>query len=169
MRQILTKEEILARCEKEKIKFIDLQFTDLLGILKAVTIPISQLADAMDSNVWFDGSSIEGFARIFESDMYLKLDLATFAVLPWTKDSNQATARFFCDVYKPNNKPYESDPRYILKQQIARAESLGYKYCVGPELEFFLMRRDDGNILPLPLNYRGQCHYFQAYFKNGGG
>lgn len=155
MRQSLTKEEILARCETEKIKFVDLQFTDLLGILKAVTIPISQLSDAIDSNVWFDGSSIEGFARIFESDMYLKLDLATFAVLPWSKETGYVTARFFCDVYKPNDEPYESDPRYILKQQIARADSLGYKYCVGPELEFFLLRRDDGKIAPLPHDHAG--------------
>lgn len=155
MPSTLTKEEILARCEKEKIKFVDLQFTDLLGVLKAITIPVEQLTDAIDSNVWFDGSSIEGFARIYESDMYLKLDLATFAILPWTKDSGQATVRFFCDVYKPNSEPYESDPRYILKQQIARAESLGYKYCVGPELEFFLLRRDNGNIAQLPHDRAG--------------
>lgn len=155
MRPTLTKEEILARCEKGEVKFVDLQFTDLLGQLKAVTIPVEQLGDAIDSNVWFDGSSIEGFARIFESDMYLKLDLATFAVLPWTKDSSQVTARFFCDVYKPGGEPYESDPRYILKQQITRAETFGYRYCVGPELEFFLLRRDDGKIVPLPHDQAG--------------
>lgn len=155
MRPTLTKEEVLAKCESAKVKFVDLQFTDLLGQLKAVTIPVEQLPDAIKNNVWFDGSSIEGFARIFESDMYLKLDLATFAVLPWTRDNGFVTARFFCGVYQPSGEPYESDPRYILKQQIARAESLGYKYFVGPELEFFLLRRDNGGVFPLPHDKAG--------------
>src|SRR3989339_478905 len=155
MSQAYTKEEILSLCEKERVKFVDLQFTDLLGQLKAVTIPVEKLEEGIDGNVWFDGSSIEGFARIFESDMYLKLDLSTFALLPWTKEGINVTARLFCDVYRPNGEPYESDPRYILKQQIARAESLGYKYFCGPELEFFLLKKDNGNIVPLPHDNAG--------------
>ncbi|MFA6427683.1 MAG: type I glutamate--ammonia ligase [Candidatus Magasanikbacteria bacterium] len=150
-----TKEEVLSLCEKERVKFVDLQFTDLLGQLKAVTIPIEKLGEGIDSNVWFDGSSIEGFARISESDMYLKLDLYTFAVLPWSKESVNVTARLFCDVYKPNGEPYESDPRYILKQQIARAERMGYVYYCGPELEFFLLKRENGNIVPMPHDHAG--------------
>src|SRR3989338_4724614 len=145
-----TKEDILAKCKEEKVKFIDLQFSDLLGQLKGVTIPIEKLAEAMDNNVWFDGSSIEGFARIFESDMYLKLDLSTCALLPWTKENGHTTARFICDVHRPSGEPYESDPRFILKQQIARAAALGYTFYVGPELEFYLMKRtDDGSIIQL--------------------
>lgn len=150
-----TKEDILALCEKEKVKFVDLQFTDLLGQIKAVTIPVEKLGEGIDSNVWFDGSSIEGFARIFESDMYLKLDLSTFAILPWTRDSGNVTVRFFCDVYRPNGEPYESDPRHILKQQIARAERMGYTYYCGPELEFFLLKRENGNIVPMPHDHAG--------------
>ena len=95
-----TKEEVLTLCEREKVKFIDLQFSDLLGQMKSVTIPLEKLSESIDANVWFDGSSIEGFARIFESDMYLKLDLSTFAVLPWTKSNGNITARIICDVYK---------------------------------------------------------------------
>lgn len=150
-----TPEAILAECRTAKVRFIDLQFTDLLGQLKAVTIPIEKLAEAMENNVWFDGSSIEGFARIFESDMYLKLDLKTFAILPWTKNDTNVTARFICDVHQPNGEPYESDPRHILKKQIARAAALGYTYNVGPELEFFLLRRDNGTVVPLPHDRAG--------------
>jgi len=145
-----TKEDVLALCEKEKVKFVDLQFTDLLGQLKAVTIPVQQLVNAIDSNVWFDGSSIEGFARIQESDMYLKLDLSTCAVLPWTRDTGNITVRFICDVYKPSGEPYESDPRYILKKEIAHAQQYGYTFNVGPEFEFFILRRKDGEIVPSP-------------------
>ncbi len=150
-----TKEEVLALCEKEGVKFVDLQFSDLLGGLKAVTIPAQQLDNAISSNVWFDGSSIEGFARIFESDMYLKLDLNTFAVLPWTRGNGHTTARFICDVYLPNGKPYESDPRHILKTQIARLNALGYTYNVGPELEFFLVKHENGSVVPLPHDKAG--------------
>ncbi len=155
MPQIYTKEKILETCEKEKINFIDLQFSDLLGKLKAVTIPTTKLAEAIDNNVWFDGSSIEGFARIFESDMYLKLDLNTFAILPWTKSNGSLTARFICDVYTPNGQPYESDPRYILKKQITRANAMGYTYYVGPELEFFIINKNNGVTDSAPTDTAG--------------
>lgn len=155
-----TKEEVLTLCEREKVKFIDLQFSDLLGHVKSVTIPIAKLPEAIDQNIWFDGSSIEGFARICESDMYLKLDLSTFAILPWTTDNGNVTARFICDVYKPNGEAYESDPRYILKKQVAKALSFGFKYFVGPELEFYLMKRDEnGKIIPLPHDHAGYFDY----------
>jgi len=154
------KEEILALCEKQGVSFISLQFSDLLGQLKSIDIPVQQLANAIDSNVWFDGSSIEGFARISESDMYLKLDLNTFAILPWTKTGDgHITARFICDVFKPSGEPYESDPRHILKKQIAKARELGYNYFVGPELEFFLIKQENGNSVALPHDKAG-------YFDN---
>lgn len=159
-----TKEEILALCQKNNVQFIDLQFTDLLGMLKAVTIPVSKLEEAIDYNIWFDGSSIEGFARIFESDMYLKLDLSTFALVPWTngswtsrwQENRPATARIICDVYQPNGQPFPSDPRYILKKQIARAKEMNYAYYLGPEMEFFLLKKDSWEkIVPQPPDQAG--------------
>ncbi|MFH1291970.1 MAG: glutamine synthetase family protein [bacterium] len=156
-----TKQKIVEVCKKQEIKFIELQFSDLLGQLKAITIPITKLETAMENHVWFDGSSIEGFARISESDMYLKLDLDTFAVLPWTKNNGSLTARFICDVYCPDGQPYASDPRYILKKQIQRAKQMGYEYFVGPELEFFILKRENGKILPLTGDSAG--YFDQTY------
>ena len=138
------------------MQFIDLQFSDLHGMLKAVTIPVSKLADALEDHVWFDGSSIQGFTRIFESDMYLKPDLTTFAILPWTKKTNNVTARFICDVYMPDGSRFEGDPRYILQKQVERAARLGFDYYVGPELEFFLFARNgDGELQTLPHDKGG--------------
>lgn len=160
MRRNFSKEEILTVCEREKVKFVDLQFSDLFGQLKSITIPVQKLSEAIDNNVWFDGSSIEGFARIFESDMFLKLDLHTFAILPWTRDNGNITARVICDCFKPDGEPYESDPRHILKKQMARAQIIGYDFNVGPELEFYLMKRDDsGKIIPLPHDHAGYFDY----------
>ena len=129
--------DVLQIAKDKKVKFIDFQFTDLNGIIKAVTAPVSKLIDAIENNIWFDGSSIEGFTRIFESDMYLKPDVGTFAVLPWTEDSDYPTARIVCDVYNSNIQLFESSQRNILIRQIERAKILGYQYNVGPELEFF--------------------------------
>jgi glutamine synthetase len=141
---------------KHKVKFVHLQFSDLLGVLKAVTIPINQLGDTIKYGKWFDGSSIDGFARISESDMFLKPDLDTFAIIPWTKGNGSTEARLICDVFTPDGKPFAGDPRQILKKQIARAKKLGYDYYVAPELEFFLMkRREDGTIETLPHDHAG--------------
>jgi len=151
-----TRKEVLDLAKKANVQFVQLQFTDLSGILKGITIPISKLDGVIEDGLWFDGSSIEGFLRIFESDMYLKLDLDTFAVIPWTKTSGQAAvARFMCDVYMPDGKPFEGDPRYILKRQLERAKKLGYVYNVGPELEFFLFRKENGKLMPLPHDTAG--------------
>ena len=148
----MTKQKILTEVRKKGIKFVNLQFVDILGIVKAVTIPVSKLEDAIDNNIWFDGSSIAGFARIFESDMFLKPDLNTFAVLPWQKN----TARFICDVFLPDGSPFKGCPRYILRQQLEKAQKLGFTYNVGPELEFFLFEKDEeGNILPQPNDSAG--------------
>jgi glutamine synthetase len=129
-------EEIIA---KAGVQFINLQFTDIVGIVKQVTIPVSEWKIAVDYGIWFDGSSIEGFARIAESDMYLVPDLSTFAVIPWESEG-LVTARCICDVYTPKGEPFAGDPRYVLKRVVAEAEEMGFAYYTGPELEFFLFR-----------------------------
>ena len=141
-------ERVEALIRETNVQFINLQFSDIVGIVKQVTIPVHQWPGAAQDGVWFDGSSVEGFARIAESDMFLKPDLSTFAVIPWERE-NLVTARVICDVYTPQGEPFEGDPRYVLKRTLAEAENLGYVYNTGPELEFFLFRRD-GNGLPRP-------------------
>lgn len=134
--------------KRNDIRFIRLQFSDIIGVAKHVTIPITHWPDALEHGVWFDGSSIEGFARIAESDMYLAPDLDTFAVVPW--DMDLSTARVICDIHTPDGEPFDGDPRYILKRQLQRAANMGYDYNVGPELEFFLFKRhSNGSIFPL--------------------
>ena len=152
----MTKSEVLSLAKEQKVKFINVMFTDLLGVMKALTIPVSKLEDAIDSNVWFDGSSIEGFARISESDMYLKLELNTFTVIPWSKGSRAVTALIIADIYMPDGSPFEGDPRGILKRQIKRATDAGYQFNTGPELEFFLFKKStDGSLAPLPHDKGG--------------
>lgn len=152
----MTKSEVLSLAKEQKVQFINVMFTDLLGVMKAITIPVSKLEDAIEQNVWFDGSSVEGFARISESDMYLKLDLNTFTVIPWSKSSRAVTALIIADVYMPDGNPFEGDPRGILKRQLKRAADLGYTFNTGPELEFFLFKRStDGTLQPLPHDTAG--------------
>ncbi len=153
----MTKQEVLKLAAEQNVQFVNLQFTDIIGTLKAVTIPVWKLEDAIDQNVWFDGSSIEGFTRVHESDMFLKPDLDTFAVIPWTRGSGSGTrARIICDVYMPDGEPFEGDPRGILKRQLERARRMGYVFNVGPELEFFLFKRGaDGKLAPLPHDEAG--------------
>jgi glutamine synthetase len=144
--------EQLARVDelirRNDIRFIRLQFSDIVGIAKHVTIPIGHWDTAITQGVWFDGSSIEGFARVAESDMYLVPDLTTFAVIPWEMDLS--TARVICDVYTPDGDPFDGDPRYVLRRQLERAAEMGFDYQVGPELEFFLFKRHaSGDLLPL--------------------
>ncbi|MEK7528532.1 MAG: glutamine synthetase family protein [Patescibacteria group bacterium] len=146
---------VLEFAKKHSVQFINMQFIDLLGIPKAVTIPVHKLEDAIDTNVWFDGSSIQGFTRIFESDMYLQPDLNTVALLPWTVGSGDVTMRIICDVYLPDGKPFSGDPRGILKRQLAEAKKLGYDFFTGPELEFFLFQKKDGKLSPLPHDNAG--------------
>ncbi len=135
-------ELIVEKAKKDNVKFIQLQFTDLHGMIKSITIPIEKLAESLKNGTWFDGSSIQGFSRICESDMYLMPDPNTYVVLPW-ENSGRATARFICDVYTPDNKPFDGDPRYILKKVLAEAREMGYEFNVGPELEFFLFKKDE--------------------------
>ncbi|MFH1432618.1 MAG: type I glutamate--ammonia ligase [archaeon] len=142
--------EVIERAKKDKVKFLELIFTDIHGMIKSVTIPADKIDEALDKGIWFDGSSIEGFTRICESDMYLMPDPKTYAVIPW-KSKECVFARMICDVYMPSGKPFEGDPRYILKKVIAEAKELGFEYFVGPELEFFLFKRNEnGELLTLP-------------------
>ncbi len=132
--------DILAKAKADNVIFINLQFTDIFGCLKEITAPIQRLSDIMKYGAWFDGSSIEGFARIHESDLYLKPDPATYAVIPWLNSPEGNTARLICDIYRPDGRPFEGDPRYILKNMINKAKKIGFEYNAGPELEFFLFR-----------------------------
>ena len=148
MAEIETKPDLLALVEQHQIKFIDLQFTDVVGAVKNVTVPVAELAQALDHGVWFDGSSIEGFARVAESDMYLVPDQSTFAIIPWLS-GDQATGRLICNVYTPNGQPFLGDPRSVLSRVLADAEKMGFTFQTGPELEFFLLRpRADGSLIP---------------------
>ena len=143
-----TKAEILKIVESEKVRFLRLQFTDLLGVLKNVEVPRSQFDKALDGQIMFDGSSIEGFVRIEESDMILVPDLDTFQVNPWTSEDGTRVARLICDIYRPDGSPFAGCPRLALKRQVERAEELGYTMVVGPEAEFFLFEKDDaGRVL----------------------
>jgi len=142
--QTQTKENVLAAAEERGVDFIHLQFTDVVGIVKGVTIPVDELPRALEEGVWFDGSSIQGFARIAESDMYLLPDPATFALIPWEQEPGRVTARLICDVYTPAFEPFAGDPRGVLKRVLAEAREMGYIYQTGPELEFFLFRMGEG-------------------------
>lgn len=137
-----TKQDIIQMVENEDVEFIRLQFTDMFGTLKNVAITKSQLEKALNNQCMFDGSSIEGFVRIEESDMYLYPDLDTFVIFPWRPQQGKV-ARIICDIYRPDGKPFGGDPRYILRKTIAEAAELGYQFNVGPECEFFLFHTDD--------------------------
>src|SRR5204863_2915582 len=149
--------EKIEQAKSNGVRFVQLQFTDILGIVKAVTIPIHQLEGSVRHGTWFDGSSIEGFTRIAESDQYLMPDMRTFSEIPWLKGTGpRGTARVICDVYTPRGEAFAGDPRYVLRRQVERARKLGYIVNTGPELEFFLFRRGgDGGIEPLPHDEAG--------------
>jgi glutamine synthetase len=151
---------LLSRAEADKVRFVNLQFTDLMGIVKSVAIPLHQFEDACLNGKWFDGSSIEGFARIAESDMFLVPDLKTWAIMPWEK-GEESTARAICWVYNPNGDLFEGDPRMVLARAMDYASALGYKFNTGPELEFFLFRDKNGDISQ-------GTHDFGGYFDLTG-
>jgi len=135
--------KILETAKKDNVKLVELQFSDIFGMIKSVTIPVDKLDEALEKGVWFDGSSIQGFTRIYESDMYLKLDESTYSPIPWSGEAK--SARIICDIYMPDGKPFEGDPRYILKKVLNEAKELGFQYNTGPELEFFLFQKMNGN------------------------
>jgi len=150
-----TKEDIRQICKEQNVKYIRLQFTDILGVIKNVEIPISQLEKALDNKMMFDGSSIEGFVRIEESDMYLCPDLNTFVIFPWTAEKGKV-ARFICDINKPDGTPFAGDPRNNLKRVLKEMEELGFtEFNLGPEPEFFLFKLDEKGNPTLELNDSG--------------
>jgi len=156
----MTADEVLRRAEEEEVRFVNLQFTDITGVVKSVTIPIHHLADSIEHGTWFDGSSIEGFARIAESDMYLLPDVGTFRIIPWERGAN-TTARVICRVFTPNGEPFPGDPREILMRVLREAEEMGFDYYTGPELEFFLLvPGENGKDHPLPHDHGG---YFDLH------
>ena len=153
----------LKLAEERNLRFVSLQFTDIVGQVKSVQVPMHQLEEAVEHGKWFDGSSIEGFARIAESDMFLVPDLDTFNAIPWEpgigangdERLHTGSARVICDVYTPNGDPFPGDPRGVLKRQLERAREKGFILNTGPELEFFLLKRDNGVVEPLPHDAAG--------------
>ncbi len=133
--------DVLVQAKADDIKFISLQFTDILGTIKSITIPLGRLEEALERGVWFDGSSIQGFARIYESDMVLKPDPVTYRVLPWSAEERRR-ARIICDLYRPDGLPFAGDPRTVLRRVLTRANEKGFIFNTGPELEFFLFKKD---------------------------
>lgn len=147
--------KLIAQAKEDKIQFISLQFTDIAGTIKSVALPTNRLEEILDEGIWFDGSSIEGFARIQESDMVLVPDPTTYRVLPWSAPERRR-ARIICDVHNPDDTPSLNSPRTVLKNVMAEAEALGYTYNVGPELEYFLFKRNgDVPLTPVPHDVGG--------------
>ncbi|WP_224333128.1 type I glutamate--ammonia ligase [Haloprofundus halobius] len=147
---------VIDEIESKNVDFLRLQFTDILGTVKNVAVPATQAEKAFSEGIYFDGSSIEGFVRIQESDMRLKPDPSTFAILPWRKREEGASARLICDVIDTSTgEPFEGDPRYVLKQAIARAEEMGYDINAAPEPEFFLFEEDEGGRATTKTNDAG--------------
>jgi glutamine synthetase len=153
MLAVLTEEKefVLRTARENDVKFIRLWFSDILGKLKGFAITVEELEDALEQGVAFDGSAIEGFVRIQESDMVAMPDPTTFRILPWRPQQN-SVARMFCDVHRPTGEPFEGDPRFILKRNVQRAADLGFTYYVGPELEYFYVAGPEN---PRPIDQEG--------------
>jgi len=137
------KDYVLKTSRENNVRFIRLWFTDILGFLKSFAITIGELEEALEDGMGFDGSSIEGYARIDESDMIAMPDPTTFCILPWRHRDGHAVARMFCDILRPGGEPYEKDPRYVLKRNLEEAKKMGYTFYVGPELEYFYFRSSE--------------------------
>ena len=135
--------QLLDQVKADGVMFVSLQFTDIIGNIKSVTIPVGRLEEALERGVWFDGSSIYGFARICEADMFLVPDPNTYRVLPWSRPE-RLRARLLCDVHGPDGEPFKGDPRSVLKRAVARVDEMGYHFNCGPELEFFLFNQNSG-------------------------
>ncbi|MGB3713640.1 MAG: type I glutamate--ammonia ligase [Candidatus Promineifilaceae bacterium] len=146
--------QLVDQVKEDGVVFISLQFTDIQGTVKSVSIPINHLEEALERGIWFDGSSIEGFARIQEADMFLKPDPATYAILPWSSPERRR-ARLICDVYSTNGKPFKGDPRSVLKNAVKKAREQGLLFNCGPEVEFFLFSSDRGSTEPVPHDVAG--------------
>ena len=140
--------------ESKNVRFIHLQFVDITGTVRSVTAPVRVLPDLLNGGIWFDGSSVDGFVGIEGSDMFLKPDLSTFAIVPWESGENP-TARFICNVNGSDGKPFAGDPRQVLVRVLGEAEKMGFRYVAAPECEFFLLKSDGTN--PIPAD---QSDYF---------
>lgn len=152
----LTRDDIVSIAKKENVRFIRLQFSDILGTIKNVEVPFSQIDKALDGQMMFDGSSIEGFARIEESDMYLVPDINTWTIFPWTTSRGDKVARLICDIYTVDGEPFEGDPRTNLKNVLKEMETLGFtSFNLGPEPEFFLFKLDERGNPTTELNDQG--------------
>jgi len=152
----ISKEDVLRLVAENNVRFIRLQFTDILGIPKNVSITVKQLEKALNNELMFDGSSIEGFVRIEESDMYLYPDPNTFLIYPWQSSEEGAVARLICDIYNPDGTPFAGDPRYVLRRALQNASEIGYTFKVGPEAEFFLFHTaEDGSSTTLTHDKAG--------------
>ncbi len=149
----MDKKEILERVKQDNVKFISFQFSDVTGKVKSVDAPVAQLEGALQDGIWFDGSSVQGFARIQESDMHLRVDMDTYAVLPWTPEEMKR-ARFFCDIMTPDDEPFAGDPRGLLKRLMAEMKDEGMIFNTGPEPEFFLFKKN-GGLGPVPHDVGG--------------
>ena len=162
----MTRDEIMHTIKEKNVNFFRLQFVDIFGFLKNIALPLSQIEKALDGKIMFDGSSIEGFVRINESDMYLKPDYDTFVVMPWREKDGSNAARIICDVYKPDGTPFVGCPRNNLKRVLAEAKKLGYTMNVGTEAEFFLFRKDaDGRATTITDDVTG---YFDVEPDDAG-
>jgi glutamine synthetase len=152
----MDKKDVLERIKEDGVKFVSFQFTDVNGVVKSVDLPINQVPNALDNGIFFDGSSVEGFARIQESDMRLVIDPDTYAILPWSPEDYKR-ARILCDIYHPNGEPFDGDPRGMLKRRLAAMkEERKWMLNVGPEPEFFLFLRDGNEtIAPVPHDIGG--------------
>ncbi|WKZ42221.1 MAG: glutamine synthetase family protein [Anaerolineales bacterium] len=147
--------DLLKRVKEDNVKFLSLQFTDVMGSVKSVDMPVRHLEGVLEDGAWFDGSSVEGFARIQESDMRLKIDTDTYAVLPWSSPESRR-ARVFCDIFMPDGTPFEGDPRGTLKRMLKKIADRGWKFNIGPEPEFFLFKGGNGHgIHPVPHDTGG--------------
>lgn len=146
----MDKKELLERVKADGVKFISFQFSDVTGSVKSVDAPVERLEAALEDGVWFDGSSVEGFARIQESDMHLRVDADTYAVLPWSPP-DMRRARMFCTIHHPDGTPFEGDPRGTLIRLLEKAGERGWVYNVGPEPEFFLFRGNGGGVIAHPV------------------
>jgi glutamine synthetase len=155
-----TKESIIKAVEANGVRFINLQFTDIVGMVKSITVPTSQLSGVLDAGIWFDGSSIEGFARISESDMFLFPDIDTFAIIPW-EDGAHKTARLICNVHTPDGERFLGAPRTALANALEEAAEMGFDFHCGPELEFFLFGIDEHGA-PIPGATHDDAGYFDA-------
>ena len=155
-----SKAYVIKKCKEQDVKFIRIWFTDVLGVLKSFAITIDELEGALEEGMGFDGSSIEGYTRIDESDMIAMPDPDTFRILPWRPKEHHAVARMFCDVQLPEGTPFEGDPRYALKKVLKRAADMGYTFYVGPELEFFYFKKNNEGRAPQGTEFLDAGGYF---------